>query len=147
MPTDTIYGIVGRAEDKDAVKRIYQVKQRSPEKKLITLIADWADIKKFGIDPKKYKIPVFDEPTTVIMDGISFRLSQNEKLRDLLRKTGPLVAPSANPEGLSPAQNIDEAKKYFGNQVDLYIDGGEILGRPSKLVRLHPDGSIHIIRE
>ncbi|OGJ01973.1 hypothetical protein A3I95_01550 [Candidatus Nomurabacteria bacterium RIFCSPLOWO2_02_FULL_44_12] len=147
MPTDTLYGIVGRAQNASTVEKIYKIKKRSPEKKLINLIADWEDIKKFRIDPKKFKIPQFNEPTSVILEDISFRLPQNENLRELIRKTGPLVAPSANPEDLPPAQNIDEARKYFGNQVDLYIDGGTITARASKVIRLHADGSITILRE
>ena len=62
-------------------------------------------------------------------------------------ETGPLIAPSANTEGLSPAENIEQAKKYFGDLVDFYVDGGLITSRASKIVRLHTDGSVSILRE
>ena len=58
---------------------------------------------------------------------------------DLLKETGPLVAPSANPEGEIPAKNIEEARKYFGNKVDFYIDEGKIISEPSTLVRIDED--------
>jgi len=70
-----------------------------------------------------------------------------KSLRNLLFKTGPLIAPSANTEALPPSRNIAEAKKYFGNKVDLYIDGGEIVGQPSQIIRLNTDGTIVVLRE
>jgi L-threonylcarbamoyladenylate synthase len=78
---------------------------------------------------------------------LAFRLPSSQSLRTLLIETGPLIAPSANPEGQAPAQNITEAKKYFGDLVDFYLDGGEIHGKASKVIKLHKDGSIHILRE
>ena len=96
---------------------------------------------------------------------LAFRLPFSRTLRDLLNKTGPLIAPSANPEALFPAKNIKEARRYFGDVVDpvrgrgslralaasngvnLYIDGGEIEAKASKLIKLNNDGSIIVLRE
>jgi len=55
-------------------------------------------------------------------------------LRTLLKKTGPLVAPSANREGMLPAQTIGDALRYFGEHVDFYSDGGKRGGKPSTLI-------------
>ncbi len=74
-------------------------------------------------------------------------MPSDESLRKLLMATGPLVAPSANPEGLPVANNIDEAKEYFGNKVDFYADGGNIAGKSSKIIKLEEDGTVTIIRE
>lgn len=49
MPTDTIYGLVGRAEDKKAVERIYKIKRRNKKKPFIILISNIQDLKKFGV--------------------------------------------------------------------------------------------------
>lgn len=147
MPTDTIYGIMGLALNKKTVERISKIKKRSPEKPFINLIGDWSETKKFGIDASQYKIPENAEPTTYIIEGISFRIPNVPELRDLLLKTGPLIAPSANPEGLPPAENILEAKEYFGDSVDLYVDGGEISGKASRIIKLNSDGNISILRE
>ncbi len=65
---------------------------------------------------------------------LAFRVPGPAILRALLRKTGPLVAPSANPEGSPPARSIRDAEEYFGPRVDLYVDGGRKQGRPSRLV-------------
>ena len=164
MPTDTLYGIVGRAEEQSVVERIYSARKRNPEKPCIVLIGEVGELKKFGIfltEGEQEKVEQYSEPTSFILDcldeklsylhrgtqTLAFRIPSPLALRDLLIKTGPLVAPSANPEGLLPAQNIKEAKKYFGDLVDIYIDAGEIIGKPSKVIRLHKDGTETVLRD
>jgi L-threonylcarbamoyladenylate synthase len=66
-------------------------------------------------------------------------------LRVALKHTGPIVAPSANPEGLAPARTLAEAKEYFGTEVDFYVDGGEASLNPSTIIR-DRDGRIEIVR-
>ena len=53
LPTDTIYGLVGRALDKKTVERIYKVRKRNPKKPLIILISSLSDLKLFGVKPDK----------------------------------------------------------------------------------------------
>ena len=165
MPTDTLYGVVGRAQNISTVNRIYGLKKRTPEKPCIILIGDINELEKFSIilsEEQKNKLKEYwPGAVSVILDcknesfsylhrgtkTLAFRLPSPQSLRDLLLSIGPLIVPSANPEGLPPAQNISEAKKYFGDAVDFYLDGGEIFSKASKLIKLHKDGSITIIRE
>lgn len=166
IPTDTIYGIVGQALNKDAVLRIYQIKKRAPEKPCIILIGDIKELEKFLINLSEKQKNKFEElsaggAVSIILDcpddvfsylhrgtkTLAFRLPETKELRNLLMKTGPLVAPSANPEGLSPAKNINEARTYFSDSVNMYIDGGEISGKASRVIKLWKDGSISILRE
>ena len=172
MPTDTIYGIVGSALSKSVVERIYDIRKRAPQKPCIILIGDINELHEFSIhlsDKQKEKLEEywsFDvtqdlRPTSIILDcndyrfsylhrgtkTLAFRIPLNLELRNLLKQTGPLIAPSANPEGLLPAQNIEEAKKYFAEAVSLYVDGGEITGKASKIIRLNSDGSTFTIRD
>lgn len=165
MPTDTIYGIVGRALNPNTVLRIYGARKRSPEKPCIILIDSVAELAKFSINlsseqeeilEKKWPGPVsiifdcLEEPFFYLHRGtktLAFRLPKNTDLQNLIKKTGPLIAPSANPEGEISAEDVSKAKEYFDDLVDLYVDGGKIIGRPSKLIKLHKDGSITILRE
>ncbi|MFA6353661.1 MAG: L-threonylcarbamoyladenylate synthase [Candidatus Paceibacterota bacterium] len=164
MPTDTIYGIAGKAQDLITVEHIYALRKRSPNKPCIILIGDINELDKFSItlsEEQKNVIKNFSLPTSFILDcpleefaylhrgtkTLAFRIPLNEDLRKLLIQTGPLVAPSANPEGLSPAKSIIEAKKYFGDSVDLYIDGGNITNKASKILKLNKDGTVIVIRE
>lgn len=164
LPTDTLYGLVGSALMPDTVERIYQLKERNTHKPLIVLIADIDDLEQFGIAlslplraelenywPGPYSIilPTIDDQFEYLSrntDTIAFRLPDNDELHELIRKVGPLVAPSANIEGLPPATNIVAAKKYFGSDVDFYVDGGELAGKPSTLLEID-GGDIKIVRE
>lgn len=164
IPTDTIYGLVGSALLPDTVDRIYQLKRRDKNKPLIVLISDIEQCEQFGIElseklieqlnsywPGAYSIilPTIDDQFEYLSrntDAIAFRLPDNEELRDLIRETGPIVAPSANVEGMAPATTIEEARKYFGTDVDFYIDGGELSGKSSTLLEF--DGEeVNILRD
>ena len=53
----------------------------------------------------------------------------------LSRIGGPMVSSSANLSGQQPAETAAEVVTYFGNQLDLVLDGGERRGGiPSTLV-------------
>ena len=110
---------------------------------------------------QKYSAQYSDSPTSVIVESpsaptylkrdgsnLAYRIENSGWLSDILHKTGPLVAPSANPEGDPTAKNIDEAKAYFGDTVDLYIDGGQVPDdiAPSRIIRVNPDGSVDQLR-
>jgi len=47
---------------------------------------------------------------------------------------------------LKPAENIKEAKEYFGDQVDFYLSGGTLKSKPSALIKLNKKGRIKILR-
>ncbi len=177
LPTDTLYGVVGSAFSKKAVERIHQIKERDENKPFIVLLSQISDLAKFGITlnstQKNYLDSVWPGPVSVILPcyankfaylhrdtkSIAFRIPKNKKLREFLLQTGPLVAPSANPQGEMPATTIREAKKYFSDNVDFYIAGGKKKGnenvfipappkggKPSKIVSLASDSPV-IIRE
>ncbi len=169
LPTDTIYGIVGSALNKKTVERIYKLRRRNPRKPMIVLIASLADPKKFGvkIGAKERKIlnRVWPNKVSVILKignsklkikkfkylhrgtkTLAFRLPKPYWLRRLLVNVGPLVAPSANWEGEKPARTVREARRYFGDKVDFYIDTGRCVSEPSTLVAIN-DGHLKILRK
>ena len=74
------------------------------------------------------------------------RVPDDKTLQSLLQKTGPLLTSSANQPGEPPAETIGQAKKYFGDNIALYADGGELSGRkPSTIIRI-VDDAIEVIR-
>ena len=77
--------------------------------------------------------------------AIAFRVPALRSLRNLLARTGPLVAPSANYEGEKPTETIAEAKRYFGRSVQYYVDKGRITGEPSTIVTVR-NGKIVVLR-
>lgn len=158
--TDTLYGVVARADNEAAVERVYQVKTRTPSKSPIVLIASLDDmfdsLNKAVIEarfpngwPEKTSIilPSQHAPSWLTRgnDSVAYRIPGNEKLRLFVKKTGPLIAPSANPEGLTPAKTIEEAENYFGDAVDFYVDGGEVTDEtPSQLYRFTGEGLVRL---
>jgi len=78
-------------------------------------------------------------------NSLAFRLPKNKLVLNILKISGPLIAPSANWEGYEPAKNIKEAKKYFGNKV-FYLDRGDLISKPSSLIDLRTK-NIQILRE
>ncbi len=164
IPTDTIYGLVGSALSKEAVLRITKIKNRADGKGFIVLISSVEDLKLFGIIisdrlghflskywPGKVSVELnVSSPEFNYLkkdeQKIAFRFPDKADLIQLLKQTGPLIAPSANKEGERPAKNIEEAKKYFGDNVDFYEDGGELDSAPSTLVRIAGD-KVEVIRQ
>lgn len=153
--TDTIYGICGKALSKEVVKRIWKLKRRSSKKRAIVLISKIDDLRLFGIKVNKklrkilekiwpakisVSLPCHSKKFSYLHAGkrrFAFRIPAKKSLIKLISKTGPLVAPSANWEGFEPAKNINEAKKYFGNLVDFYVDEGKIKKiLPSTLIEI-----------
>jgi len=153
IPTDTIYGIVGSALNKNTVEKIYKLKKRSPEKPMVILISSQGELKRFGVKvtpwQKKILKKLWPGKVSVILNcpsqkfsylhrntnTLAFRLPAKKELLRILLITGPLSAPSANWEGYPPAATITQVKKYFGNKV-FYLNGGKINGKPSTLVKL-----------
>lgn len=163
MPSDTIYGVFGSAKSTNVTTKIRSIKNRDDNQAFIVLCAHTDQITDlFGIEKMILRKTenYWPGPVSIILepqqkrpdiqgslDGIAFRIPADESLRELLEKTGPLVAPSANPRGLEPAKNIQEAQEYFGDQIDLYVDGGTIENvKPSKVLKINPDGTEQIFR-
>lgn len=164
IPTDTIYGIVGSALNPEVVEKIYQLRKRSSDKPMIILISSLDDLEKFGVkltykqkeflqknwpNPLSVILPVSGEKFKYLHRGtnsLAFRMPKDKKLLEMLRQTGPLVAPSANFESEKPAETAEEAKEYFADQVAFYVKG-KIKSKPSTIIKLNEEGKVDILRE
>lgn len=162
IPTDTVYGLVARAADQEAVERLYQLKNR--EDKPGTLIAaNLEQLEELGLKHRYLKaveqywpgaisviIPCGDPALKYLHCGkmsLAVRIPDQPELLQLLTKTGPLLTSSANHPGEAPANTFEEAQAYFANQVDFYVDGGDLSDRqPSTIIRI-VDDAIEIVRE
>ncbi|ACO04858.1 MAG TPA: threonylcarbamoyl-AMP synthase [Persephonella sp.] len=164
-PTDTLYGILADALNKDAVEKVYRLKGRTPTKPVIVLIPQLEFLDLFCVKPsEREKKLLIHRGITVVIDlqddckerffylhrgkgSLGFRIPDSDQLIKVMERIErPLIAPSANPEGKKPAEDIDQAVSYFGSKVDLYIDGGTVKGKePSTVVKI--DNGITVIRE
>jgi L-threonylcarbamoyladenylate synthase len=166
--TDTIYGLVADAKNQKSVSRIYAIKKRNLLKPVIVLVSNLDQIRSFDvtinsdleITLNKYwpgKVSIILSPNDISMHthyihkgtgGIAFRIPDDNDLRNILEDVGPLVAPSANPEGFAPAENIQQAMDYFGDTVDYYVDGGDVTDtKPSMVIKISNSMIKEIIRK
>lgn len=160
IPTDTIYGLVASAHDQQAVQRIYELKQRDGKPGTI-IAASIEQLVALGLK-KRYLtaveqywpgaisiiIPCFELGYLHQGKGsIPVRIPADEQLRNFLEQTGPLQTSSANLTGQPGATTLSQAQGYFGNQVDFYVDGGDLSKKePSTIIRV-VDDAVEVIRE
>jgi tRNA threonylcarbamoyl adenosine modification protein (Sua5/YciO/YrdC/YwlC family) len=148
IPTDTVYGLVARAEDQAAVLRLYTIKQR-----------DIAPGTMIGAAPQEFERVGFPAtqlarvahywpaPLSVVLDAtnvpgylkhtrdsLPVRVPADDQLRELLAQIGPLMTTSANTPKAPTSRTIDEAVAYFGNAVDFYVDAGDLGERPPSTI-------------
>jgi Sua5/YciO/YrdC/YwlC family protein len=161
-PTDTIYGLLADAGNRKAVERLYELRRPSG-RPFIVLIPDADDALNFDIRMPRLGFALLSLGLTVIFQkrttiptyltrwrkSLALRVPiQGTFITKLMKKFGgPLVAPSANPEGMPPARDAKEAMEYFGDKVDLYVRGAKLEGKPSTIVKFVSDRAIKIVRE
>ncbi len=161
LPTDTIYGLVAAAGNQEAAGRVYSLKSR--DKKPGTIIA--ASINQLvdlGI-PRRYLKPVeqyWPGSVSIIVPAeanlsylhlgkfsLACRIPKDEKLQRLLEETGPVLTTSANHPGEPQASTINQAEKYFKDQVDFYVDGGDLSKREASTIIRIVDDAVEIVRQ
>ena len=161
LPTDTIFGIVARAQDKQAVAKLYDAKHR--EGKPGTMIAGSVEqLAELGIDKKYLNEVAHFWPNSVSIvlpaggelaylhqgkNSLAVRIPSDPEIHALLEQTGPLLTSSANMPGEPASNNIEEAKGYFGDTVDFYVKGDTSNREASTVALLHEDGTIEILRQ
>jgi L-threonylcarbamoyladenylate synthase len=165
VPADTVYGISCLTSNKEGVERIYEIKGRDKDKPFILLLPAAESLLEFGIDmnnahlkqavekywpgPTSLIIECPDETLTYLHRGkksLAFRVPNKLALLDLLKETGPIVSTSANISDNNTVITAQEAQKTFGDLLDFYLDGGEMNGSPSRVVRITENGEV-LIRE
>ncbi len=158
--TDTLYGLIARADDKRAVEKVYAAKGRSPKKACIVLLASPNDAPSYhdiiahysddAASPTTVIVPSSAEPAWICREenSVAYRVVHDPLLKRVIQAVGPVIAPSANPEGSLPARSIDEARAYFKDQVKVYLDGGVVPEdiQASRIIKYHKDGSITEVR-
>lgn len=158
--TDTIYGVIALASNESAVEKVYSVKHRNLTKQCIILVDEVPEDSPYAqyindfsgnaVVPTTIVVPAHDEATWVLRGGdtIAYRVTRDPLLKAVIKEVGPVIAPSANPEGLEPARTIQTAKEYFGDTVDVYIDGGEVPKdvAPSEILSVDEAGKLSIVR-
>ncbi len=167
-PTDTVWGIGCDATNEEAVKRVFEIKQRDDSKALICLVDSDARLQRYVRnvpDVAWQLIDCTDRPTTLILDGavnlatnlvaedgsVGIRITDEPFSKELCyRFQKALVSTSANISGQPAAQNYRDIDQKILDAVD-YVCWSRRQEhkphQPSSIIRLRQDGQVEIIRK
>ena len=165
-PTDTIWGIGCDATNVDAVKKIYDIKQREESKALICLVSSFEMLLSYVDDIPEQVHEILKEaskPTTVIYNSprnfasnliaadqtIAIRLVNKGFAHELIKTFGkPIVSSSANISGLPSPKHYKEIDERILKGVDYVVNLPEFNSNstPSRIIKILKDHSIQIIR-
>jgi len=142
-PTDTVYGIGAAAGDDAAVRRLFAVKGRPPDKPLPLLLADVSDAARVAeVTPlaKALAGRFWPGALTIVMrkvvsyrslalaggDTVALRVPDHGLVRRIVRALGePITGTSANRTGTRAPISAAEVALQVGEMVELIIDGGQ----------------------
>ncbi len=166
-PTDTIWGIGCDASNKEAVARIYKIKQRSDSKSMLVLVSRPEMIQFYVDELSETAYDLFDlatEPLTVILDdvknlaqnliaqdgSVGFRVTNEEFSQKLVQQFKmPIVSTSANISEKPAPAIFDEISKEIISNVDYvvkYRQNDISKSKASKIIKLSKTGAFKIVR-
>ena len=162
-PTEAVWGLSCVPDDRRAVLRLLQVKQRDWRKGLILVAADFEQLLPYVELPSnnamKRATATWPGPATWVFpaapelppwisgeqDTIAVRVTAHPVLRELCQRLGgPLVSTSANPAGREPARSATQVRLYFKDRVDVLVPGA--LGGLAKPTTIRDVATGHILR-
>ena len=159
-PTDTVWGIGCDATNAEAVKRVYEIKQRDDSKALICLVDSDARLQRYIRN-----VPNVTRPTTLILDGainlaenliaedgsIGIRITNEPFSKELCyRFQKAIVSTSANISGEPAAQNYCDIDPRILEAVDYVCWSRRQEHKPhtpSSIIKLKANGEVTIIRK
>jgi L-threonylcarbamoyladenylate synthase len=166
-PTDTVWGIGCDATSEKAVEKVYRIKQRTESKSLIVLLDDPRKISRYVSSVPGIAWDLLDRidtPLTIIYPGarglagnvvaadgsVAIRIVNHEFCHILIASFGkPIVSTSANISGDPPPLTYRHIAPEIIQGVDYAVP--ESLGplqevKPSRIIKLTPEGEFQIIR-
>ncbi len=156
LPTETFYGLGADGLNPQAIKRVYEVKDRDIHRPISLLVRDRNHLSSLveEIPPLGERLieAFWPGPLTLILrasplvpklvvnpsGGVGLRISSSPLVSSLLRELEvPLTATSANISGSPPLQDPQEVYSVFKGKVNLFLDAGRLKdGLPSTVLDL-----------
>ncbi|MFQ6009450.1 MAG: L-threonylcarbamoyladenylate synthase [Candidatus Zixiibacteriota bacterium] len=150
-PTETRYGLLGRADQPEVMRKVYAVKKRRADQATavfvghVETIRQYARFNRIAQQLAKHFLP---GPLTLILSvlpqldspvahegKIGIRVSSAPVIQMITEETVfPLTATSANLSGSPEPGSISEISQALGESIDLYLDSGVLTGLPSTVV-------------
>ena len=147
FPTDTVYGVGAIASDSAAVERLFEAKNRPPDKAIPILLARVEDLERVveGLPHAALRLAWafwpgaltlifrrrrdFVSPALAGGETVAVRVPDHPVARALIERVGePLAATSANLSGRRSPVTAEEVREQIGASLDIIIDGGRCPG-------------------
>jgi len=170
-PTDTVYGVMCRFDQPQAIDQLYEIKDRPPEKAIPVLIgtpAQLAQVTCLPISPVAQALAehFWPGPLTIVLPArptlpailtahqptVGIRLPNHAWLRTLLTQSGPLAATSANLSGQPEARTVADVLAQLQGRVELMLADDQLdqanctQGVASTVVVVEDDQHVRILR-
>lgn len=163
-PTDTLYAFGVDIYNKDAVKKVFEVKKRPLDNPLPVAVSNLVDIEKIAFvsdiarDLAEYFLPgpltmILNKKSVILdvvtggLDNVAVRIPDNDVALELLSRYGPITVTSANVHGKEVPDIISDIKMQFNSDdVAVYLDYGKLNGLPSTIVDMTA-GKPRIVRD
>jgi L-threonylcarbamoyladenylate synthase len=158
-PTETIYGIGGRADSREVEERIISIKSRSKQSPFILLAADLGSFSSYDISvPPKARVlaeKFWPGNLTLVLPwknhegGMGIRISNHPFMTALCKEINvPVFSTSANISDQPYVNDPEEIFRTFDGKVDFFIDAGKLTeSKPSTVVKFNSDGLYEVLRE
>lgn len=162
LPTETVYGIGGRADRPAAVAMLQKLKGKRP---FSLHIGDPNDVFRWGSStPQARRLAraYMPGPITLVLDAndagrsyasadgsVGIRVVAESFCNEVLRRCeAPLLLSSVNDPGEPPAIDAESALQNAGDAAAAIVDAGPCkLKLASSVVRVHSDGRVDVLRE
>lgn len=150
VATDTVYGLIADPRSADALARLHELKGRPESVPIAVLVASLEQAEELVVVDHRFEslarahwpgaltlvAPVradaaLDAGTT---STLGVRCPDDDFLRSLTERIGPVAATSANRHGEPPVVDGVGARQQFGNDIGIIVDGGRRSGRASTVV-------------
>lgn len=164
-PTDTVYGILADATNINAIKKVYESKNRDKNKSLILLVDSIGMLQEYtqNLSPlemeiiKKYfpgKLTILlhknskvNDEITCGSDLVGIRIPDNNDLIKIIKAIrNPIISTSANISGQNTITNPKAISAELLKSISYIEDGGIINSEPSSIIKIEND-KITILRE
>ena len=152
VPTDTVPGLAVDNQNPEAIRHLYALKGRSPNKPLVVMVASLEQVKEFATIPD-WALPLLKKnwpgPLTVVfraneankkhltpVQTIGVRIPDQEDLLALLKAWGKqLGVTSANESGKAELLSLEEIHRVFGDRINFYLPAKKPgSGKPSTII-------------
>ena len=146
IPTETVYGLAANAFESEAIEKIFSLKKRPFYNPLIVHIKAAEYLNHIAKDIPEIAFRLATEfwpgPLTLVLnkksivpaiitagkDTVAVRMPNHPITLELLNSLDfPLAAPSANPFGSISPTTAAHVRRYFGENLEVVLDGGECI--------------------